>query len=172
MTKMISILKVLILQMIHTLTMPRLSSKVKHQKKPVVQCQLSRFRQLRWFWGCTTTLQVLVMENYRKKVYYYYNKVYMYLRKTTDRQIGLPFKKNFFISCLFYFSPRRGLWPPLQNDAMLEHMYLGKLVIQGSSIIGTSTIVIFKIPGKFNFQDFTDISSRGIPSVFLNWSSD
>ena len=121
---MISILKVLILQMIHTLTMPRLSSKVKHQKKPVVQCQLSRFRQLRWFWGCTTTLQVLVMENYRKKVYYYYNKVYMYLRKTTDRQIGLPFKKNFFISCLFYFSPGRGLWPPLQNDAMLEHKYV------------------------------------------------
>ena len=51
--------------------------------------------KLRWFWGYTTTLHVLVMENYRKKVYYYYNKVYMYLRKTTDRQIGLPFKKTF-----------------------------------------------------------------------------
>ena len=100
----------------------------------------------------------------------------MYLRKTTDRQIGLPFKKTFSSAMYsFHFSPKRGLWPPLQNDAMLEHMYLGKLVIQGSSIIRTSTIAIFEIYQEnsiFRILLTSDISSRGIPSVFLNRSSD
>ena len=108
------------------------------------------------FGGCTTTLQVLVMENYRKNVYNYYNKVYMYLRKTTDRQIGLPFKKT-FSSAVYSIFPLGEVFGLLFKMTLCWNIcswtswsYRGPRL----SGVRTSTIAIFKVPGLVISKSF------------------